>query len=62
MIYRVVCKETGLFIRDDFTFESDTEIGLNVEPSQGFKLPKWNGVEWVEGYVEGMVNTFNIEE
>lgn len=46
-IYRVVDKN-GLFLRDDFTFTYD-EIGLDVEPAQGFILPKWDGVKWVEG-------------
>ena len=40
-IYRIIDKETNLFLRDDFTFDSETEIGLNVEPSQGLTKPKW---------------------
>lgn len=46
---RIIEKETGLFIRDDFTFDEKTEIGLDVKPAQGFYHPKWNGNEWVEG-------------
>ena len=62
MILRVIDKETKLFKRDDFTFDSETEIGLNVEPSQGFTSPMWVETEtfgedeqvtivgeWVEG-------------
>ena len=49
MIYRVIDKATGLFIRDDFTFDEATEIGLDVSPAQGFYQPKWSGTEWVEG-------------
>lgn len=45
---RIINKQTGVFLRDDFTFDENTEIGLNVEPAQGFYLPKWNGTEWVE--------------
>ena len=41
-MYRVIDKETKLFLRDDFTFDSETEIGLNVEPSQRLMQPKWN--------------------
>ncbi len=41
MIYRVINKLNGLFLRDDFTFDSETEIGLNVEPSQGLNNPQW---------------------
>ena len=48
---RIIEKETKLFIRDDFDFDEETEIGLDVEPAQGFYWPKWNGTEWVEGGV-----------
>lgn len=41
MILRIIDKETSLFKRDDFTFDQETEIGLNVEPSQGLIQPKW---------------------
>ena len=45
---RIINKQTGVFLRDDFTFDENTEIGLNVEPAQGFYLPKWDGAKWVE--------------
>ena len=53
MILRVIDKTTGLFIRDDFTFDETTEIGLSVEPAQGFILPKWDfeNQVWVEGSI-----------
>ena len=41
MILRIIDKKTKLFLRDDFTFDNETEIGLNVEPSQGLIQPKW---------------------
>ena len=40
MILRIIDKETKVFKRDDFTFDELTEIGLNVEPAQGFIHPK----------------------
>ena len=46
---RIIEKETKLFIRDDFDFDEETEIGLDVKPCAGFYLPRWNGTEWVEG-------------
>ena len=49
MILRVIDKETQLFLRDDFTFDYETEIGLDVEPAQGLFKPKWDDGEWVEG-------------
>lgn len=49
MILRIIDKETQLFKRDDFTFDEETEIGLNVKPSQGLlTIPLWDGSEWVE--------------
>ena len=52
MILRIVDKETKIFLRDDFTFDSETEIGLDVEPSQGLIQPKWNEKleTWEESY------------
>ena len=52
MIKRVISKETKKFLRDDFIYDSETEIGLDVEPSQGLIQPKWNGEIWVEGFIE----------
>jgi len=49
-LLRIINKD-GLFLRDDFTFD-ENEIGLDVEASQGFYQPKWNGTEWVEGATE----------
>ena len=60
---RIINKQTQYFIRDDFTFDHETEIGLDVEPAQGLYKPKWSGElsedeegnitvgegEWVEG-------------
>lgn len=49
MILRIIDKETKLFLRDDFIFDEDTEIGLDVEPSQGLlSTPKWEDDKWVE--------------
>lgn len=43
MLLRIIDKQTNLFIRDDFAFEAETEIGLNTEPAQGLHKPKWSG-------------------
>ena len=40
-ILRIIDKETKVFLRDDFTFNPQTEIGLNVPPAQGLIQPKW---------------------
>lgn len=47
-ILRIIDKQTNFFIRDDFTFDEATEIGLDVEPSQGLYQPKWDGTQWIE--------------
>lgn len=51
MILRIIDKVGGLFIRDDFGFDEETEIGLSVEPAQGFIQPRWDfeKLMWVEG-------------
>ena len=43
MILRVIDKKTQLFLRDDLTFDEETEIGLEVEPAQGLYRPRWDG-------------------
>ena len=48
MILRIIDKETHLFIRDDFTFDEETEIGLDITPAQGLYAPKWDGEKWIE--------------
>ena len=62
-MFRIIDKETYFFIRDDFTFDPETELALNTEPAQGLYKPKWSGEitedeegnitigegEWVEG-------------
>lgn len=37
-----IINRQGYFLRDDFTFDEETEIGLDVEASQGLYQPKWN--------------------
>ena len=51
---RIIDKQTGLFIRDDFAFNEETEIGLEVEASQGLYHPKWDFEleTWIEGATE----------
>lgn len=46
-LLRIINKQ-GLFIRDDFTFDELTEIGLDVEPAQGLFKPRWDGTQWGE--------------
>ena len=46
---RIIDKKSNLFTRDDFTFDEETEIGLDVAPAQGLFKPKWDDGEWVEG-------------
>lgn len=54
---RIIDKQTNIFIRDDFTFNEETEIGLDVQPAQGLYKPKWNGTEWVEGLTQEEIDS-----
>jgi hypothetical protein len=55
-LYRVINQETGLFIRDDFSFDKEAgEAGLDVAPAQGLLQPKWDGDAWVEGADEATI-------
>ena len=55
----IIDKKTHLFLRDDFTFDEETEIGLDVDPAQGLYHPKWNGTEWVEGLSDEEITELN---
>lgn len=59
-MFRVIDK-TGLFIRDDFTFDEETEIGLDVAPAQGFYHPKWDGENWVEGLTQAEIDAIKAQ-
>lgn len=59
-LYRIINKE-GLFLRDDFTFNEETEIGLEVEPSQGLYSPKWNGESWEEGATQEYIDSLKAQ-
>ena len=47
-MFRIIDKETKLFLRDDLYYNEETEEALDVEPAQGLFRPKWNGETWVE--------------
>ena len=61
MILRIIDKTTKLFLRDDFTFNSETEIGLEVEPAQGFYKPKWNGEAWKESATQEYIDSLKAQ-
>lgn len=58
---RIINKQTGMFLRDDFTFNEETEIGLEVTPAQGFYQPKWDGEKWIEGATAEEIEALSIE-
>ena len=60
-IIRIIDKQTKLFLRDDFKFNPETEIGLDVQPAQGLYIPKWNGTEWVEGATQEYINNLKAQ-
>lgn len=61
-LYRIIDKQ-GYFIRDDFTFNEETEIGLEVEASQGLYLPKWDFEleTWVEGATQEYIDSLKSQ-
>ena len=61
MIKRIIDKQTSIFIRDDFTWDEETEIGLEVEPSQGLYLPKWENEQWVEGATQEYIDSLKAQ-
>lgn len=58
---RIMDKQTKLFLRDDFEFDEETEIGLEVEPAQGLYAPKWNGESWEEGATQEYIDSLKTE-
>ena len=58
---RIINKQTGVFLRDDFTFDESTEIGLDITPAQGLYSPKWDGEKWIEGATAEEIEAISIE-
>ena len=58
---RIIEKQTKLFLRDDFGFNPETEIGLEVAPAQGLYLPKWNGEAWEEGATQEYIDNLKAQ-
>lgn len=49
MIKRIYNTQTGDFIRDDFTYDPETESAYEGDIQGGLYLPRFDGTEWVEG-------------
>ena len=58
-LLRVIDKVSGVFIRDSFTFDKETEIGLDVAPAKGFIYTKWNFEK--QEWEENGFNPFEVE-
>ena len=58
---RIIDKETKIWLRDDFDFDEENEIGLKVEPAQGFFIPKWNGEAWEEGATQEYIDSLKAQ-
>jgi hypothetical protein len=41
MIYRIIDKETSLFLRDDSVWNKENEREITTPCPQGFSKPKW---------------------
>ena len=51
----------GNFLRDDFTFDEETELALDVTPAQGLYLPRWNGESWEEGATQEYIDNLKVQ-
>ena len=60
-MFRIIDKQTNLFIRDDFTFDEEIESALEVEPAQGFYIPKWSGEAWEEGATQEYIDSLKAQ-
>ena len=58
---RVIDKQTKEFIRDDFEYNEETEIALEVDASQGFYKPKWNCEAWEEGATQEYIDSLKAQ-
>lgn len=58
---RIIDKRTNLFLRDDFKFNPETEIGLDVEPAQGLYIPRWNNEAWEEGATQEYIDSLKAQ-
>jgi hypothetical protein len=51
-----IISNDGFFLRDDISYDTATEIALDVTPSQGFYRPRWDGAQWVEGMTQAEID------
>ena len=58
---RIIDRQTKLFLRDDFDFDEETEIGLDVTPAQGLYRPRWDGTGWVEDMTPGEIEALKAQ-
>lgn len=58
---RIIDKETQIWLRDDFNFNPEIEIGLETEPSQGLYIPKWSGEAWEEGATQEYIDNLKAQ-
>lgn len=61
-IYRIIDKETNKFLRDDTTFNKETEIALDVKPASGLYEPMWDVEKWIEGKSDEELATLKAEQ
>lgn len=51
---RIIDKETKIWLRDDYVFDEETEMGIDLEIQQppikaeSYICPMWDGEKWVQ--------------
>ena len=56
MIKRIYDKLSGLFLRDDFTYDPETESAYEGDIPSGFYLPKYDGTKWIEALTQAEID------
>lgn len=60
---RIIDKQTKLFLRDDFDYNPETEIGVDVSHAQGFYIPKYDKDHntWEEGATQEYIDSLKSQ-
>ena len=57
---RIIDKQTKLFIRDDFTYDPETESAYIGDIPSGFYWPKYDGTKWVEVLTQAEIDAIKV--
>ena len=61
MIFRIIDKTTKLFIRDDVSFNEETEMAIDSKPPKFGYNSKWNGTDWEDTRTQEEIDALALE-